>query len=132
MNATERHARKQVLLARIAFTRNELRRDVEHVKRAVELPHLLRAVVGDGIGSTVNRLLAGAGNRNPAEWFSLAMAWLRRYRMATSLLGSVAPMLRGRGLVRNALRIAALGAAGWLGWRTMRSRGQSSPAEPPR
>jgi len=130
MNPVERHARKQVLLARIAFSRNELRRDVEHVKRAVELPHLLRAVVGDGIGSTVSRVLSGMGGRNPAEWFSLGMAWLRRYRMAASLLGSVAPMFRGRGIVRRVVRIAVLGGVGWLGWRTMRSRGSQSPTEP--
>ena len=126
MSAAERHARKQVLLARIAFSRNELRRDVEHVKRAVELPHLLRAVVGDGIGSTVSRVLSGMGGRNPAEWFTLAMGWLRRYRMATSLLASVAPMVRGRGLLRGALRVAVLGVAGALGWRAMRARRQSS------
>jgi len=130
MNPIERHARKQVLLARIAFSRNELRRDIEHVKRAVSLPHLLRAAVGDGIGSTVNRVLSGVGGRNPAELFSLAMAWLRRYRMATSLLGSVAPIFRGRGIVRRVIRIAALGGAGWLGWRAMRSRGGQSPSDP--
>ena len=126
MSPAERHARKQVLLARIAFSRSELRRDVEHLKRAAELPHLLRGVVGNGISGTVGRVLAGAGGRNPAEWFTLAMGWLRRYRMATSLLASVAPMVRGRGLLRGALRVAVLGVAGALGWRAMRARRRSS------
>jgi hypothetical protein len=125
MNAAERNARKQVLLTRIAFSRGELRRDVAQVKRALELPHLLRALLGDSLGGTLGRTLFGTsspGAQRPDDLLGTALGWLRRYRVAASLLGGVMPLLRGGGRWRRLLRVAVIGAAGWLGWRALRAR----------
>ena len=116
MNGVDRHARKQVLLARIAFTRNELRRDVTQLKRATHVPRLLRAVLGQKFGNA----LLGAGVKG--DWLTTGLAWLRRYRVAAALVGGVAPLLRGRGGWRRLLRIAVIAGAGWLGWRFVRDR----------
>lgn len=118
MNAAERHARKQVLLTRIAFTRNELRRDVAQVKRAAQAPQLLRAVVGQRLGAS----LFGATTGLKGDWLAAALAWMRRYRAAAGLVGAL-PLLRGGGRWRRLLRIAVTAAgAGWLGWRVVRER----------
>ena len=116
MNGVDRHARKQVLLARIAFTRNELRRDVTQLKRATQMPQLLRTVVGLRFGST----LLNAGIKG--DWLATGLAWLRRYRVAAALVGGVPPLLRGRGGWRRLLRIGVIAGAGWLGWRFVRDR----------
>ena len=116
MNGVDRHARKQVLLARIAFTRNELRRDVTQFKRAVQVPQLLRAALGQKLGGT----LLGVGIKG--DWLTTGLAWLRRYRVAAALVGGVTPLLRGRGRWRRLLRVAVIGGAGWLGWRFVRDR----------
>ena len=125
MSAVDRHARKQVLLARIAFSRNELRRDIAQVKRAAQPAQLMRAVVGDSLGGTLGRWFGGCGSTEHAsvgDWFGTAMAWLSRYRVASSLLGSVLPMLGGGRGLRRLLKIAAIAGTGWLGWRTLSSR----------
>jgi hypothetical protein len=125
MNSVERHARKQVLLARIAFSRNELRRDIAQVKHAAEPAQLMRSVVGDSVGSTLSRWFGGGdhpGRTSAGDWFGTAMAWLSRYRMASTLLGSVLPMLGGGRGLRRLLKIAAVVGTGWLGWRTLSSR----------
>lgn len=117
MNAAERHARKQVLLTRIAFTRNELRRDVAQVRRAAQAPQLLRAVVGPRLGAT---LLGGAATLQ-GDWLATALGWLRRYRAAAGLVGAL-PLLRGGGRWRRLLRMAVTAGAGWFGWRAVRER----------
>ena len=128
MSGADRHARKQVLLARIAYARGELRRDMAQVKRATQPSQLLRAVVGDSLSGTLGRTLGrtlgslfGGSAQRPGDWFGTAMAWLSRYRVATSLLGGVAPLLKGRPL-RRLLQIAAVAGAGWLGWRVLNGR----------
>jgi hypothetical protein len=124
MNGVDRHARKQVLLARIAFSRNELRHDIAQVKRAAQPAQLLHAVVGDGLGATLGRTVSSLFGRNASlgDWFGTATAWLSRYRIASSLLGSVLPMLGGGRGLRRLLKIAAIAGTGWLGWRTLSSR----------
>jgi len=124
MTSVDRHARKQVLLARIAFSRDELRRDIAQIQHAAQPAQLLRAVVGDSLGGGLGRAMGGlfgAGSRRPADWLGTAMGWLSRYRVATTLLGSAIPLLKGRGLHRL-LSVAALVGAGWLGWRALSSR----------
>lgn len=116
MNGVDRHARKQVLLARIAFTRNELRRDVTQLKRATQAPQLLRAALGQKFGNS----LLGSGIKG--DWLTTGLAWLRRYRVAAALVGGVAPILRGGGRWRRLLRVAVIAGAGWLGWRFVRDR----------
>lgn len=120
MNAAERHARKQVLLTRISFARNELRRDFTQVKRSVQLPHLLRSVVGERFSNGV--LGSVFGSAAQGDLFGTAMTWLRRYRLAASLFGGVVPLLRGRGRWRRVLGIGVIAGAGWLGWRVVRDR----------
>ncbi|MEP6877100.1 MAG: hypothetical protein ABI887_22285 [Burkholderiales bacterium] len=119
MNRVDRLARKQVLLTRIAFTRNELRRDVTQLKRAVQVPQLLRAALGQKLGGT----LLGAGIQG--DWLTTGLAWLRRYRVAAALVGGVTPLLRSGGRWRRLLRFAVIAGAGWLGWlgwRVVRDR----------
>jgi len=120
MNEIDRHARKQVLLTRIAFGRSELRRDVARVKRAAQLPQLLRAVVGESLGRKLGRSPFSAAAAG--DWLGAGMALLRRYRLAATVLGSLAPLLRGGGRWRRVLRIAVIAGAGWLGWRVVRDR----------
>jgi hypothetical protein len=120
MTGDERHARKQVLLTRIAFQRDQLRREWVQVQHAL---------IGDSLGATISRLLFG---RRPGgssdDLIGQALGWLRRYRVAATLVGGVAPLLRGGGRWRRGLRLAAIAGAGWLGWRTVRNLRQSPPA----
>jgi hypothetical protein len=120
MSAADRHARKQVLLTRIAFGREELRRDIVRVKQAAQPSHLLRAAVGNTLAGTLGRSLLGAAASG--DWLGAAMGLLRRYRVVAALVGSAAPLLRGGGPWRRVLRIAVIAGAGWLGWRVVRGR----------
>lgn len=106
----DRHAHKQLLLARIAYERLELRRDMARVREAARVPQLLRAALG---GSW-----AGGGQRGLGH----VLALLRRYRVVATLFGVAAPMLKGRSPWRRAIRLALLGGAAWLGWRAARHR----------
>ncbi len=138
----DRHARKQVLLARIAFERIELRRELARVQQAAQLPHLLRAAVGGAFGRSLFGAGAGPGRRG---WVELALAMLRRHRVAAALLGAAAPLLqllgrfapwrRPRNRLASAprgrvigwpgvLRLVVLGAAAYTGWRIARGRGR--------
>ena len=129
MNGDERHARKQVLLTRIAFQRDQLHREWAQVQRATEPRQLLRALIGDSLGSTISRALFGRRpGRGADDLVGQALGWLRRYRVAATLVGGVAPLLRGAGRWRRGLRIAAIAGAGWLGWRIVRDLRQSPPA----
>ena len=116
MTSIDRQARKQVLLTRIAFERIELRRQVAQVQEAGRLPLVLRALLGAGLGKS---LLGGAG---ASGWLGTALALLRRYRVASTLLGGAASVLTGRGRWRRVLRLGLLGAAAWFSWRAARSR----------
>lgn len=122
MNGDDRHARKQVLLTRIAYQRNQLRREWTQVGRATEPREILRALIGDSLGGTVGRALFGRGPGSANDLVGQALGWLRRYRVAATLVGGVAPLLRGGGRWRRVLRIAALGGAAYLGWRAVRGR----------
>lgn len=132
MNAAERHARKQVLLARIAYARIELRRDVTLLKRSVQLPHMLRAVLGDRLGNGLAGTLKSTlmGGAAQGDWFGMGMALLRRYRLAVTILGGVAPLLRGGGRWRRVVGVAVAAGAGWLGWRVLRNRRDAPGSEP--
>jgi hypothetical protein len=50
------------------------------------------------------------------------LALLRRYRVAATLFGAVAPLLRGRAHWRRIVRLGVLGVAAWFGWRAVRNR----------
>lgn len=121
MITIDRHARKQVLLTRIAFERSELARELAQVNRAARVPNLLRGLFG---GGGFGRSLFGAGGpAGQAGWVALGLSLLRRYRIAAALLGSVAPLLRGHGRWRRRLlQLGGLAAAAWAGWRLVRSR----------
>jgi hypothetical protein len=113
----DRHAQKQVLLARIAYQRIELRRDLARVREAARVPQLLRAALG---GGTVSQALFGAVSAGGSGWLGQAWSLLRRYRVVATLLGVVAPALGRR--ARRLVRLGVLGAAAWFGWRAARSR----------
>lgn len=118
MNVADRDARKQLLLTRIAFERSELRSELARVNQAARLPNLLRGAVGGKLGRS---LFGAAGPAGQGGWVGLALSLLRRYRVAAALLGSVAPIVRGRapGGWRSALRLGGLAAAGYFGWRVV-------------
>lgn len=117
MNPIDRAAQKQLLLARIAFQRVELRRDLARVREAARVPQLLRAALG---GAPWGQALLGAGGARGAGWLGQAWVLLRRYRVLATLLGAVAPALGGRS--RRLVRLGLLGAAAWFGWRAARTR----------
>ena len=119
MNPIDRHARKQVLLTRIAFERATLRSELARVREAAQLPNLLRGT----LGANLARSLFGApGPAGPGGWVSLALSLLRRYRVAVALLGGLAPALRGRGGWRRILRLGSLAASLYAGWRLAQPR----------
>jgi hypothetical protein len=122
MTTPDRHAQKQVLLARIAFERLELRRDMARVRASAGLPQLLRALIGGGLGSALGGALSGGAGRGAVAWLGIARALLRRYRFAAALLGAGAGVLKGRGGWRRVVRVAVIGAAAWLGWRVVQGR----------
>lgn len=115
----DRHARKQVLLTRIAFERAELRGDLAYVNKAARLPNLLRGAIGGNLGQS---LFGAAGPAGQGGWVGLALSLLRRYRVAAALLGSAAPILRGRGGWRRVVRVGGLAAAAYVGWRFFQGR----------
>ncbi len=119
MNAMDRHARKQVLLTRIAFERAELRAELAQVNKAARLPNLLRSAIGGNIGRS---LFGAAGPAGQGGWVGLALSLLRRYRVAAALLGSAAATLRGRGGWRRVVRVGSLAAAAYFGWRFVQGR----------
>ena len=113
-------ARRQLLLTRIAAERSELRRDVERLRQATTLPHLLRSALGLRPGSGWFGAAPGAGAQGRADWIGTAFAWLRRYRLASSVLGALfggaAPLLRKRGRWRRLMLLAAAGGAAYWVW----------------
>ena len=115
----DRHAQKQVLLARIAYQRIELRRDLARMREAARVPQLLRSALGGG-GRGWGQALFGAGSTGGAGWLGQAWSLLRRYRVMATLLGLLAPAMRVRS--RRLVRLGMLGAAAWFGWRAARSR----------
>ena len=119
MNPMDRHARKQVLLTRIAFERAALRSELAQVSQAVRLPNLLRGAIGGPIGRS---MFGAAGPAGQGGWVGLALALRRRYRVAAALLGASAPVLRGRGGWRRVVRLGGLAAAAYVGWRFARGR----------
>ena len=127
-------ARRQLLLTRIAFERNELRREVEQLREATTLPHLVRSALGlrPGAGGWFGGA-AATDAQGHTDWFRIGLAWLRRYRLATSVVGTLfggaAPLLRKRGRWRRTafLAAAAGGAAYWVWNNTRRGGGSSGP-----
>ena len=133
MNTMDRDARKQVLLTRIAFERIELRRDVARVEQAARIPNLLRAAVGAGLAPSLLKkfssrkrggLLSGAlmGDAPEGGWMGTALSMLQRYRVAAALLGSAVPLFKRRRMVTRIVKLGAVGAAVWLGWRAWSNR----------
>ena len=121
MNPIDRHARKQVLITRIAFERAALRNEVARVHEAARLPNLLRGAIGGGLGRSLFGA-AGAAAGRQRGWVAVALSLLRRYRVVAALLGGVAPVLRGRGGWRRVLRLGSLAAALYAGWRLAQRR----------
>jgi hypothetical protein len=119
MNPLDREAQKQLLLARIAYQRIELRRELAQVREAARVPQLLRAALGSG-GRGWGQVLLGASGTAGAGWLGQAWSLLRRYRVVATLFGALAPALGGRS--RRLVRLALLGAAAWFGWRAARTR----------
>ena len=125
-------ARRQLLLTRIAFERDELRRDVERLRQATTLPRLVRSALGLRPGSGWFAGAGGAGALGRDGWIHTALAWLRRYRLASTVIGALfggaAPLLRKRGRWRRLVLLAAAagGAAYWFWNSTRRSGGNSS------
>lgn len=120
----DRHAQKQVLLARIAYERVELRRDVARLREATGWARLLREAIGGGWGRSLFGAGPGAGKLDGASLFGLAGSLLRRYRFASALFGAGAAVLGGRsGSWRRVVKLGVIGAAAWLGWQVVRSRG---------
>ena len=120
MNSIDRHARKQVLLTRIAFERAELRRDVAGVQDAVHLPRLLRGALGGSVGRS---LFGTAASRS--GWIDAIVSLLGRYRVATGFLSGIAPVRRGRRGWPRMARLVGLAAAAWFGWRAVKGRDSS-------
>lgn len=119
----DRHARKQVLLTRIAFERAELRGELARVNQAARLPNLLRGAIG---GNIAQALFGAAGPAGQGGWVGLGLALLRRYRLVAALLGGAAPILRGRGGLLRIVRLGGLAAAAYVGWRFLQGR-QKAP-----
>ena len=119
MNPIDRHARKQVLITRIAFERVALRAELAHLHQAARLPNLLRGAIGGSLGRS---LFGTGGAAGPGGWVSVALSLLSRYRVAAALLGSVAPVLRGRSGWRRLVRLGSLAAALYAGWRLAQRR----------
>ena len=82
-------ARRQLLLTRIAFERDELRRDVDRLRQATTLPHLVRTLLGLRPGSGWFGGSGGPDALGRDGWIATALAWLRRYRLASSVLGAL-------------------------------------------
>ena len=127
LNSMDRHARKQVLITRIAFERAALRSEFAHVSAAARLPNLLRGAIGGNLGQS---LFGAAGPAGQGGWVGLALSLLRRYRVAATLLGGAAPILRGRGGWRRVARIGGLAAAAYVGWRLVQGRRQGDERRP--
>lgn len=123
----DRHARKQVLLTRIAFERIELRGELARVDQAARLPNLLRGAIGGHLGQS---LFGAAGPAGQGGWVGLALSLLRRYRVAAALLGGVAPIVRGRGGWRRLARLGGLVAAAYAGWRFVQGRHRRNDRQP--
>jgi hypothetical protein len=128
-------ARRQLLLTRIAFERGELRREVARLRQATALPQLLRSALGLRAGSgwfgAAGGAKAGAradADSSSGDWVGTAFAWLRRYRLATTVLGTLfggaAPLLRKRGRWRRAALLATAGGAAYWLWTNTRRGGE--------
>lgn len=122
MSPADRHARKQVLLARIAFERHELRRDMIQLRHAAQPTQLIRAAIGKRFSGPIGRRLFGSGAPPGADPLTQVLGWLRRYRGVAALVGGALPILRGGGRWRRVLRIAVVAGASWMGWRATRDR----------
>jgi hypothetical protein len=116
---------RQLLLTRIALERSQLRRDVERLRQATTLPHLLRSALGLRPGTSWFGATTRTDAQGHTDWIGTALAWLRRYRLATSVLGALfggaAPLLRKRGRWRRLLLLAAAGGAAYWIWSNSRS-----------
>ena len=116
-------SRKQLLLTRIAIDRAELRASVVRVRQAVGVPLLLRALLGADLGRT----LLGASASGGADWLRAGLGLLRRYRWAAALVSGIVPLMRprerGRKGWRRLLRLSAVAAAAWFGWRALQNKG---------
>jgi hypothetical protein len=113
----DRHARKQVLLTRIAFERIEMRRDVTRLQQASRIPTLLRALLGIDAGRT-----SSPGGARDGNLLVQALALWRRYRGVAMFLGSLAPIWGVAKGWRRIVLYAGIGTAAWVGWRALSRR----------
>ena len=113
----DNEARRQLLLTRIAFERDELRRDINRLHHAASLPQLLRSTLGIRLKPD----WFGPDGTGRDGWIGTALAWLRRYRLATTvagtLFGGAAPLLRKRGRWRRLVLLVAAGGVAYWVWR---------------
>jgi hypothetical protein len=126
MSPIERHARKQVLLTRIAFDRVELTRELAQVRHAVRLPPLLRSLLDSSLGPA----LFGRTPAGGTGWLGLALSLMSRSKVASTLLGGLLPVLGLGRLGRRLATLGAIGAAGWMAWRALRPA-TSDPTDTP-
>lgn len=119
---SDRAARRQLLLARIALERAELTRDLLALRYAARPASLWRAALGAALGPAP----AGAGT----GWLGGALGLLRRYPVFTSAL--LAPLLRRRRwLQRTAIGVAFAGGVLAALWRRRQPLKPAAPPSPP-
>src|SRR3954465_14103151 len=115
---TDREVQRQLLLTRIALERGELRREVDQLRAATSLPPLAKTLLRSAFGVPPRP----TGATGADGWLETALAWLRRYRLASAALGTVfgaaAPTLGRRLRWKRLALFAALGGAAWWGWAT--------------
>jgi len=124
---TDREVQRQLLLTRIALERGELRRDVEELRAATALPPLAKMLLRSAFGAPPR----AAGASGADGWLETALAWLRRYRLASAALGTIfgaaAPTLGRRLRWRSVALLAAMGGAAWWGWATKKGAERRTP-----
>jgi len=125
---TDREVQRQLLLTRIALERGELRREVTELRAATSLPPLAKTLLRSALGVPPRH----AGIAEGADsWLETALAWMRRYRVASTLLGTLfgaaAPTLGRRGRWKRLLVLAGLGGAAWWGWATKSAATRKPP-----
>jgi len=129
-SSVDHEARRELLLARIALERTELRRDLERLREATTLPRLVRSALGLRAGSGWFGTAAGSGDaQGRTDWMATALAWLRRYRVASTviatLFGGAAPLLRKRGRWRRLVLLVAAGGGAYWFWNNTNRQNRS-------
>jgi len=124
---TDREVQRQLLLTRIALERGELRREVAELRAATSLPPLAKTLLRSAFGMPARP----AGASGADGWLETALAWLRRYRLASAALGTLfgaaAPTLGRRLPWKRLALLAVLGGAAWWGWASQAGTDERDP-----